>query len=168
MKTASGALDLDIALQPRWESVAEGRSKALIAIASDDESFDEYVGMIVTELLENAVRYGVWEGPTRTIRLRAALAGDSVVIIVSSPSTPLLSAVLLETLASIRRYSTARDAYEARVRELAEDGAPSGVSRLGLVRMMAEGPCDLDAEVQDSETAYAVLHVRATIRRRAS
>ena len=161
MSRAPVTTDLDVALPPRWESVALGRANVMSAIAPDDEAFTQYVGMVVTELLENAVRYGAWSEPAIAIRLRLRARGDTMTIIVTSPSSPQRTDVLLQTLASIRRHATARDAYEARVRELAEDGVPSGVSRLGLVRMMAEGPCELDAEIED-----ALLHVKATIRKR--
>jgi hypothetical protein len=156
---------LALSLAPRWESVPKARAATMEGLASafEGRAPDDYVGMIVSELLENAVRYGEWRAEPDaegTMWLRVSANDDAIEIVVSSPSSAARVEPLLRMLAWIRGFPTAREAYEARVRELAESRVPPNVSRLGLVRVLAEGRCDLEASIDDR----CILHVRAIVR----
>jgi hypothetical protein len=158
-------VDLALALPARWESVPDARAATLrvLEAAFHRGAPDEYVGMIVSELLENAVRYGDWarldEG-ARTMRLGVHGDAATLVVEVESPSSPARTETLARTLAWMATFPTPRHAYEARVLDLADDAAPPEVSRLGLVRIAAEGRCEIEAELDPS----MILHVRAIVR----
>ncbi len=158
-------VDLEMVLPARWESVPEARAATLrvLEAAFHRGAPDEYVGMIVSELLENAVRYGDWAERAPDARaMTLVVRGDAakIVVEVTSPSSADRIEGLTGTLTWMASFPSPRDAYEARVRALAEDSASPDVSRLGLVRIAAEGRCELEAELDASR----LLHVRAIVR----
>ncbi len=166
--TPSPKLEIDLEIEATWERVAVLRVMIISATlaVTHDAALSDGVGMVASELLENAVRYGAFETlpPTtpRRVGLRVTTSDDAIEIVVTSPVAVVDERLdaFRTTLAWLASFASPREAYVARVRELAE-GPPTGGSRMGLVRIAAETPCVLDADVD----ATRRLRVRATVHR---
>ncbi len=152
---------LELPIEPQWQNVDLLRLAILNCLHAvfGDPELSESVGIVTSELLENAIKYGDWaQGPKKFLVLSARGSGDEVVIDVASPVTsgsPHLANVA-STIDWITKFPTAREAYVARMRMIAEE--PDGQSRMGLVRIAYEGPCQIAAK-HDA----GMLHVHATI-----
>jgi hypothetical protein len=111
---------------------------------SDDEAYA--LTMSVTELLENAVKYGAWtQHPGEGILLTLEVEDRAVSVEVHSPVTedPDLLRQLDETIEWIRRSGDPFNAYVTRLRRNTLAGAPPE-SGLGLARIAYEARCKLD------------------------
>ncbi len=156
---------LELPLQPEWQNVDLLRLAILNCLSAvfGDPDLSESVGIVTSELLENAIKYGDWSHGKRFLRLSVNGGGHEVKVDVASPireGSPHLTRIA-DTLAWIKGFPTARDAYIARMRAIADDpgGAGGGESKMGLVRIAYEGPCAIEAEAGTD----GVMHVRATI-----
>lgn len=155
---------LEIPIGPKWRNIELLRSACLNCIVAvfEDHEPGNVVGMVASELLENAVKYGDWTRPGQPyLNLRVRGTKQSVVIDVASPVAPASDhyATLRATLDRIRTFPTRRDAYLARMREIAEQPAGSGISRMGLVRIAYEGACRIEARLTEDD----MLHIIATV-----
>jgi hypothetical protein len=155
---------LELPLQPEWQNVDLLRLAILNCLSAvfGDPDLSESVGIVTSELLENAIKYGDWTyGGRRFLRLSVCGGGHEVNVEVASPirqGSPHLARIT-ETIEWIRGFPTARDAYISRMRAIAEEPETSGESKMGLVRIAYEGPCRIDAQAGED----SVMHVRATI-----
>ena len=157
---------LELPLQPEWQNVDLLRLAILNCLSAvfGDPDLSESVGIVTSELLENAIKYGDWSHAAgRSLRLSVKGGGTQVNVEVASPiheASPHLASIR-STLEWIRKFPSAREAYISRMRAIAEHlrDEQSGESKMGLVRIAYEGPCDIDAEAGPD----GVMHVRATI-----
>ena len=155
---------LELPLQPEWQNVDLLRLAILNCLSAvfGDPDLSESVGIVTSELLENAIKYGDWtHGEPRFLLLTVAGGGHEVNVEVASPirdGSPHLARIK-DTLAWIGNFATAREAYIARMRAIAEAPDITGESKMGLVRIAYEGPCAIDAR----SGGDGVMHVRATI-----
>jgi hypothetical protein len=154
---------LELPIGPEWQNVDLLRLAILNCLAAvfGDQELSESVGIVTSELLENAIKYGDWACvgvPFLTLSVRGT--GNEVRVEVVSPITQASTHLenIRKTLAWIARFPSARDAYIARMQMIAEEPERTGESKMGLVRIAYEGPCTIDATV-DGEA----LHVRAAI-----
>jgi hypothetical protein len=155
---------LELPLQPEWQNVDLLRLAILNCLSAvfGDPELSESVGIVTSELLENAIKYGDWtHGKSRFLLLTVCGGGHEVKVEVSSPirdGSPHLERIT-NTLEWIAHFPSARDAYIARMRAIAEQPEKTGESKMGLVRIAYEGPCAIEADA----AASGVMHVRATI-----
>lgn len=125
------------------------------AVFDDDTSVS--IGTIASELMENAVKYGVWAGASvQTMRVAVRGREKTIEVEVEAPSSEEASADLDRHLAWIRSFPSAEHAYQARILELTT-APPDKRSSMGLVRIAVEGPCTIESEL----TAESLLIVRA-------
>jgi hypothetical protein len=161
------AFHLELPIGPEWQNVDLLRLAILNCLAAvfGDQELSESVGIVTSELLENAIKYGDWsrvEAPFLTLTVRGT--GDEVKVEVASPIARSSGHYdnLRKTIAWIQNFPTARDAYIARMQAIAETDEGAGVSRMGLVRIAYEGPCAIEATL-GKHAATEFLHVRASI-----
>jgi hypothetical protein len=155
---------LELPLQPEWQNVDLLRLAILNCLSAvfGDPDLSESVGIVTSELLENAIKYGDWtHGKSRFLLLTVCGGGHEVKVEVASPiseGSPHLARIS-STLEWIANFPNAREAYIARMRAIADEPGRTGESKMGLVRIAYEGPC----AIQASAAADGVMHVRATI-----
>jgi hypothetical protein len=143
-----------------WANI-ELLRQAVIASARavfDDET-SVSIGTVASELMENAVKYGVWSGAS-VHTMRVAVRGREKVIEVEveAPSSEEAATNLERHLAWMRSFPSAEHAYQARIVELATSPADKR-SSMGLVRIAVEGPCSIESEL----TPDKLLIVRALL-----
>ena len=155
-------LRLVMNIGPNWENVDLLRTAILncISVIVGNSDASNAVGMIVSELLENAIKYGDWSQDDKGSLLGLHIAGNEerVEVDVSSPMAPSSKNYeeIKATIEWIGSFASPQDAYNARIRMLAE--GIEAKSKMGLVRIAYEGPCSLSPELSDA----GVLHMRAT------
>jgi hypothetical protein len=155
--------ELDTPLGPEWGNAESLRIAIVSCLAAlfKDRDFGQSVGIVSSELVENAIKYGDWDNPDRSLfRFRLSLKNDEIVIKVSNPVSTAESSSkeLLETVKWIKQFPTPAEAYMTRMREIADQPKGSKASSLGLVRIAYEGNFELDAQRDEN----SVIHLTAT------
>ncbi len=156
------ALFLELPIEQEWRTIGLLRRSMFerLSAAHIDRDGAQRIGMVVSELLENAVKFGLWsrrDSLAGRASLRIEGAGRALAVTVSNPVDAANPGVLelLERLCDIDQ-ATPEEAYLARIRALLSDPT-AGPGGLGLLRMAYEAGCRISANV----TAGGVLHVRA-------
>jgi hypothetical protein len=149
---------IELPLHPGWEAIGPLRASVLASVKAlfPEPALAASIGLVAAELLENAVKFGRWEGGPAEgwFGLRVDGRDDRVEIEVSNPVAPAGEHVerLLAEIARIAAAPSPEQAYTKVVRGLAV-GKPGP---LGLARAAHEGGCALTAELHGN-----VVHVRA-------
>jgi len=150
--TARGRFLIDVPIGEDWKLIEELRTGVLSCLASvvTDPGSRDLTAMVVSELLEHALKYGAWTSPA-SCRLEIEGGTNSLSVSVSHPvrAGPDLER-LFKTLENLGDPQRREDAYVQRMRELAEQG--EGRSGLGLLRVAHEGGCSLSATVSPDGT----------------
>lgn len=154
------SFSIDLPVRSDWANVDLLRTSVqncFTAVFSDIDGC-QALAMVTGELLENAIKYGDWSGDDGgAFRLRvwgegarSHPGGRSAHVSVENPvkaDDPHV-ADMLATLKWIHSFASAKEAYRAKLLEIAasrdDEMSPS---RLGLVRIAYEGNCTLRAEV---------------------
>jgi hypothetical protein len=155
------SFSIDLPIRSEWANVDLLRTSVqncFTAVFSDIDGCHA-LAMVTGELLENAIKYGDWAGnPGGAFRLRVwgegvrAGAGRHAHVSVENPvkdDDPGVAQVLA-TLEWLKGFASPKDAYRAKLLEIARMADAPGEpepSRLGLVRIAYEGNCALRAEV---------------------
>lgn len=152
---------IELPLHPGWEAIEPLREATLACVAAifPQQGVAPGIALAVAELLENAVKFGRWEGQGEGyFALRIDGHDDRVEIAVSNPVDPGGEDVarLAEEMERIAAAPSPQEAYAKAVRAVALGKRSS----LGLLRAAYEGGCDLSVEV-----AGSVVHVRGVTRR---
>jgi hypothetical protein len=133
---------IDLPVRNDWRNVDLMRSSIQSCFTAVFRDLDgcHAMSMITGELLENAMKYGHWGEREQVFRLR--ITGDSshATIVVENPASRASGHVerLQQAIEWIRGFGNPRDAYRARLREIA-DADPGQSRQLGLVRVAYEG-----------------------------
>lgn len=150
---------IELPLHPGWEAIEPLRASVLACVKAvfPNPALAPSLALVTAELLENAVKFGRWEGGTGRFGLRVDGHSDRVEIEVTSPVAPGDENVarLRAELDRIAAAPSPEQAYTKAVRAIALGKATS----LGLSRAAYEGGCDLAAEVDGT-----VLRVRGVTR----
>jgi len=153
-------LSLDV--EPVWESIDRVRREHedFLRTHGVAQPSVEALSMVTCELMENAVKYGVYDGPVKHITTRCTVDDSSVVVEVRSPVRPgddAAMARLDHMIQWIRGYQDPFQAYLMRLREVSTQSMETSESGLGLVRIAYEGQSILDFFVD----AASVLNISA-------
>jgi len=161
---AETVLYLEFPVAQEWGSIEPLRRSILAAVgaAYGDRDGAERLAMVAAELLENAVKFGLWSDRERRAgqaTLRVVSDARTITVTVTNPVDPAQPGVreLLSRLDGIDE-SSPEEVYLARLRELMADPAATG-GGLGLARVAYEAGSRISAEV----TAGGLLRVRAVV-----
>jgi hypothetical protein len=155
---------VELSVSPDWASLERLHHAVMSALSAAlaEPDLCLTVGMVASELVENAVKYGAWSTPCAAsleVRRRSAVGGDVIEVEVSSPASRRDLEAVTRCIDWIQAFPSTRDAFTARLRSLAGDDAWQG-GGLGLLRVAHEGGCELDAWLSQDER---ILHVKATL-----
>lgn len=134
-----------------WSHIREARKLVQEALADHDAELREAAGMTMSELIENAMKYGEPVPKLPGARFTLEVDDDGVSIQVQNGSGS--EACLAKLVATVEAIAGAqgKDAREAlyieRLQQLMED--PSAGGQLGLYRVGYEGGFDLSCACED-------------------
>jgi hypothetical protein len=152
---------IELPLHPGWDAIAPLRAAVLACLEAvfPNPPVASSLALVAAELLENAVKFGRWDGAgLGMFELRVDGIDDGVVIEVANPVT-LGDGDVERLQAELDRIAAApspQEAYLKAVRGVAL-GRPGA---LGLARAAHEGGCDISARLESD-----VVRVRAVTRR---
>ena len=142
---------IDLPVRNEWSNIELVRTAILNCFAAVFNDLDSCrtVATVISELLENAIKYGTWTVQESPFRLRVYGMGRKVEVSMENPVDPGSESVkrVFETLEWIKTFPSAEEAYRAKLLEVASADRQLGESRLGLVRIAYEGRCRLSAEL---------------------
>ncbi len=142
------SFSIDVPVRTEWSNVSllvTSVQNCFNAMFANIEG-SQTIAMVTGELLENAIKYGSWTAPDDVFRLTVG-GGDGFAQVVVENPVGDGAAELQKTLAWLRGFERPEEAYSARLLEIAQTPPHSNVSKLGLVRIVYEAGCKLDATV---------------------
>jgi hypothetical protein len=153
---------LNIQLQPEWDAIHSAWDPCDRLFKSHGLNRDEAYGlcMVVRELLENAVKYGRFDGGQPPVDLSVEVGPKEVTIEVKSP-VGVGSEDLIEfdrTIQWIRGFQDSFEAYVERLKLASARAFGASKGALGLTRIAYEGRCAVDFYV-DADNTLAVSAV---------
>lgn len=131
-----------------WDHIRKIRKQVGDALQSSDPNLRSAAMMVVSELVENAVKYGEEVPASPHISLSMTVKGSQLTITVTNGCADIGGVRELEK--RIREIADAADKstlYMARLEELLEDSSESG--KLGLYRIAFEGQFDIEFNYTD-------------------
>lgn len=147
-------MTLQLSLRPEWSQFDVLRQEAARYFEQRHLAPDTAatLAMVVSELAENAAKYGVFRRAGDAITVRIAHRDGAVTIEVGNPLGPQEHDHLVRLdrmIQWIRGFQDPFQAYLQRVKELSEEGPGSTESGLGLARIAYEGQARLDFVLRD-------------------
>lgn len=134
---------VELRFKPLWLYIDQVREFCgfFARTAFEDAAIGDRVGLVVHELVENAIRYG----DDKELELRMERVAGNVVIRVANT----ISEERAERLSAIFSEMMARSPTDAYARALQSAAArPSIESGLGLPRIRCEGQVDLELQIE--------------------
>ena len=140
---------LRITIRPEWdriEHVVEQAARFLDLHSMPETRRDAFL-MVVSELVENAIKYGSFPPENGDLLVKIEIEGASVIAEVSNPVDDSKAPHLhnLDRMVQwIRGYQDPFEAYIHRLKDVAKKPMSDTESGLGLVRIAYEGSALLD------------------------
>ena len=143
-------LHLAIQVPADWSRVEPVRSAVARCIMATlrDRDLEVSLGMVVAELLENAIKYGRAGAPEIgvTVRVKGSRVHVTVENEIDEKSDHV--AVLRKRLDWMQTFHRPSDAYMAALKEI-YGGSTSTLGGLGIVRIAHEGGCQIDCDTTE-------------------
>jgi hypothetical protein len=131
---SQAGLSLTVQLLPSWSEIDPLRTYVESCARNQTGQLSERAGMVVQELLENAVKYGDPSTPVE-LRLTMSPGRKTIEIVVSNRAHPSRVSLLQKEFERIGAGS-AKDAFSTALQRLPK--LPPGTSMLGLARIALE------------------------------
>jgi hypothetical protein len=150
-------LTLKLEIAPMLSMIAEVKTRIASAMIGSKKSSIDSTSMVATELLENAIKYGVVNNHIPQVGLDFELADDIVSIKVKNGVEESESLEKLKkTMKKICESENKKALYLDRLQEII-DNPSKHASHLGLYRIVSKGEFDLKFHIQGD-----VLEITAT------
>lgn len=155
---------IELTIPPEWNEIETARIEVDRFLTSRGLAGEvvQALTMVVSELMENGIKYGCFEDLAGDIKISLTLDPDRVTIEVCHPVAEQSRDNLLtldRTIQWIRGYQNPFEAYTERLKEVARKSFEDLTSGLGLVRIAYEGRAILDFFVDEDD----VLEVSAVL-----
>jgi hypothetical protein len=147
---------MEISIRPEWDNIEKARNFVAEFCTQRElspEARDATV-MIVSELSENAIKYGNFSSGESAIKAIVSVEEDSVTVEVINPVGPESREYLSEldkTIQWIRGFQDPFEAYGEKLRELSKRMLSDHSSSLGLARIAYEAQAILDFFVDEED-----------------
>ena len=143
---------ISFTIKPTWSIIKKIQERTVNYMESrgKNKELTEATMMCVTELIENAVKYGAETAKGENIEFDLRVHDDKIQITVSngvSAKEDLNN--VIEHIVKIQKSDNPSELYTQRLKELLEDTKPT-VSQLGLYRIAYEGEFLLDYKFNDN------------------
>jgi len=152
---------IDLPVRNEWSNVDLMRTSVqnCLSVMFNDIDGCHSMAMVTGELLENAVKYGGWDGAEAALRLRVWGFGTTLRVSVENPVKVGDENVeeLRKMLDWMAEQPSIEDAFRSRMLQIASAERRPGFSGLGLVRVAYEAGARVTAELLDG----GVLRVQA-------
>lgn len=140
---------LTIMVIPKWEEIENVRNKTSDFLADQNLSNDavQAFTMVISELVENSVKYGKFVSDKNEVVVNISIAEDIIIAEVINPVDKTAYKHLRKldrTLQWIRGFQDPFQAYVERIRQVARRPFDDEFNGLGLVRIAYEGSAILD------------------------
>jgi hypothetical protein len=158
---------IDMTVRNEWKNIDLLRTSVqncFIAVFADLDGCHA-IAMVTGELLENALKYGDWTAADRAMfRLRVRGREGNIEVSVQNPlkASDENASALLSSLEWLASYPKPDQAYRARMLQIAQEDTDATPSRLGLVRIAAEGNCRITAKVEAGAVTVTALLMHET------
>ncbi len=132
---------LDVSIFPVWKKITEIRNKTrdTLMLKGWDNSVIEAISMCITELTENAIKYGSNSKEQKTITIKMEVENGFVILKVSNYVTNDKHLnTFFQIIEKIKQVDNPEQLYINRLLEL-RDNPQKGISKLGLYRIAFEG-----------------------------
>ena len=156
---------IDLTVRNEWRNIDLLRTSVqncFIAVFADLDGCHA-IAMVTGELLENALKYGDWTSGDRAMfRLRVHGRDGNIEVSVQNPlktNDPHAHA-LMSSLEWLGSFPKPDAAYRARMLQIAQEEGDGTPSRLGLVRIAAEGNCRITAKVDNGTVTVTAMLAR--------
>ncbi|MFZ5468105.1 MAG: ATP-binding protein [Myxococcota bacterium] len=155
---------LELRLKPDWELIQGTWDDCMRLFGANGLNPDVSYAlcMAARELLENAVKYGSYDGTRDAIDFSVMVSATDITIEVKNPIDSATSSLkgFDATIQWIRGYQNPFEAYVEKLKELSAQPFSPARSGLGLTRIAYEGQCVLDFYVNESNilAVSAVYH----------
>ena len=145
-------VSINVLIKPTWSIIKDIQEKTMKYMESREKNKDltEATMMCVTELIENAIKYGIEKPDGRNIEFDLVADEKKIRIMISNgiKSESDLKNVTTH-IDSISASSDPAQLYTERLMELMENPKP-GVSQLGLYRIAYEGEFKLSYKYESN------------------
>ncbi|MBS1151382.1 MAG: ATP-binding protein [Myxococcaceae bacterium] len=155
---------LSMKVPPRWAEFDAVRDRSLEFLRRNDVATDPCiaVAMVVSELVENAAKYGTFRRGSDAIEIAVTLAHTVITIEICNPLGPNQTCHVTRLdgmIQWIRGFQDPFEAYLERLKEVSAQTLDSSESGLGLVRIAYEGQAVLDFFVREQNIlAVSAVH----------
>jgi len=152
----------NLSVIPKWDEVEKIRNKTANFLKSHRLSKDTVysVTMIISELSENAIKYGNFKNPKDKVKVSIQITDGDIMTEVVNPVDMTEYGHLKrldKTIQWIRGFQDPFEAYLERLKEVSRKPFNDEESGLGLVRIAYEGRAILDFYVGEDD----ILNVSA-------
>lgn len=153
--------NLALSIKPAWEEIEEVRNsgREFLKAHKLSDSIMDALTMVVSELVENAIKYGSYRGGEK-IDISISVEKNIIIVEVRNPiddtGIPFLRH-LDETIQWIRGYQDPFESYIIKLRQISSKSLQDMECGLGLVRISFEGRSILDFYVSENN----ILNVSA-------
>jgi hypothetical protein len=147
--------NLTLTMKPDWDKIEGIRQSSGEFLKSNKlaNNIVEAITMVVSELVENAIKYGSYHGD-ETVSISLSIDKKIIIIEVTNPidesAIPYLRH-LDETIQWIRGYQDPFESYIIKLRQISSKPFNDMESGLGLVRISFEGRSILDFYVNENK-----------------
>jgi len=146
---------LKVNIKPDWHEINNLRDSCIKFLETHGFSTDliHSLTMILSELVENSIKYGDFAGHNTEIYVVLDIGQDFITIEVNNPVDPDRAIHLQrldKTIQWIRGYQDSFQAYIERLKEISRKPLEDEESGLGLTRIAYEGKAILDFFVMDN------------------
>lgn len=143
------ATKVQIEIKPVWSVIGEVREKIQKGMEGYETKYIDSAVMTASELLENAIKYGVSNDQISNVSLNFEIDKNFVKISLKNgigDNTKIEN--FIKTMSKIEKSENKKNLYLERLQEIMNDPSLEG-SELGLFRIVSEGGFDVQYRIDD-------------------